>query len=213
MTISIASPTRARTSWRTAAEGIAALARGELIIAWHGKRVVLVGCAGTITAAQMVFIIRYSTGFVQVALHEKDCDRLGIPEAVPSSRAPSAHAFGQCVAVDAATGISTGISGSDRARTARVLADPRTGVDDLCRPGHLVPVRVNPYVLCNRSTAAASALALTESARTDFSGAVFADLDGIDDPTNTADAHDAEILAHLHDLVLTDLGPHPERFH
>jgi len=213
MTISIASPTRTRTCWRTVAEGIAALARGELIIARHGERVVLVGCAGTITAAQMAFVIRYSTGFVQVALHEKDCDRLGIPEAVPSSRAPSAQAFGQCVAVDAAAGISTGISGADRARTARVLADPRTGVDDLCRPGHLVPVRVNPYVLCDRRTVAASALALTESARPDFSGAVFADLDGIDDPMNTGDAHDAEILARLHDLVLTDLRHHPERLH
>ena len=213
MITSTASAARARTAWSTTAEAIGALARGELIIARHGDRVVFVGCAGTITAEQMAFVIRFSTGFVQVALHERDCDRLGIAEAVPSSRAPSASAFGQCVAVDAAAGVTTGISGADRARTARVLADPDAGVEDLCRPGHLVPVRVAPYVLCDRRTVAASALALTESARADFSGAVFADLDGIGEPMDTATGHDAEILAHRYDLVLTDLRHHPECLH
>jgi len=211
MTTFITSPAPAYSHWSTTADAIRALARGELIILRHGDRLALVGCAGTITPEQMAFVVRYSTGFVQVALHERDCDRLDIPEAVPSSRTPTAPACGQCVAVDAADGITTGISGADRARTARVLADPRTGVDDLCRPGHLVPVRVNPYVLCGRRTMAASALALTDLARPGFSGAVFADLNGITDQTNTAAVHDAEMLAQLHNLVLTDLRNNPER--
>ncbi|WP_231386043.1 3,4-dihydroxy-2-butanone-4-phosphate synthase [Rhodococcus aetherivorans] len=126
-----------------------ALARGELIILRHGARLVLVGCAGTVTTEQMAFVIRHSTGFVQVALHERDCDRLGLPEATPSSRAPSVCAYGQCVAVDASAGVTTGISGADRALTARVLADPRSSVDDLSRPGHLGS---SPWRWCTTSS-------------------------------------------------------------
>ena len=101
MTTSVAYADPTRTQWSTTAEGKRALARGELIILRHEARLVLVGCAGTVTTEQMAFIIRYSTGFVQVALHQSDCDRPGLPEAIPSSRTRSAGAYGQCVAVDA----------------------------------------------------------------------------------------------------------------
>jgi 3,4-dihydroxy 2-butanone 4-phosphate synthase/GTP cyclohydrolase II len=47
------------------------------------------------------------------------------------------------VAVDAATGVGTGISARDRARTARLLADPAAVAGDFVRPGHVVPVRVD----------------------------------------------------------------------
>lgn len=73
--------------------------------------------------------------FVQVALHERDCDRLVLPELTPSSRLASSAGYGQCVTVDAAVGTTTGISGADRARTARILADPRSVPDDFTRPG------------------------------------------------------------------------------
>jgi 3,4-dihydroxy 2-butanone 4-phosphate synthase/GTP cyclohydrolase II len=45
------------------------------------------------------------------------------------------------VSVDASHGVSTGISASDRAHTARVLADPAAGPADLIRPGHILPLR------------------------------------------------------------------------
>jgi len=203
MTISALRPTRSHTSWSSMDNTLRTLAKGELVILRHEDRFVLVGCAGTVTTEQMAFMVRHGTGFVQVALHERDCDRLGIPEAIPNVRTPSSPAYGQCVAVDAAAGITTGISGADRARTARVLADPRSDADDLRRPGHLVPVRVEPQVLCHRRTAAASALALTDTVRPDYSGAVFTELDSIDDPFRTADVDDAEAFARLHGLALT----------
>jgi len=48
---------------------------------------------------------------------------------------------GAVLAFPAATGIGTGISARDRARTMRVLADPGTRPDDLIRPGHVLPIR------------------------------------------------------------------------
>src|ERR1043165_594571 len=48
------------------------------------------------------------------------------------------------VSVDAARGISTGISAGDRAQTIRVLADPRSMPEDLRKPGHIFPLRAKP---------------------------------------------------------------------
>src|ERR1019366_1497821 len=45
------------------------------------------------------------------------------------------------ISVDAAQGVTTGISAADRARTIQLLANPRTQPDDLVRPGHVFPLR------------------------------------------------------------------------
>jgi 3,4-dihydroxy-2-butanone 4-phosphate synthase len=209
MTTSFAPRAPRQRSWSTIAAGSRALAAGELIILSHHRRVVLVGCAGAATTEQMAFLIRHTTGFLQVALHERICDRLVLPEATPTVRATSTLGHGQCVTVDAAVGVTTGISGADRARTARILADPTTDPGDLTRPGHLVPVRVTPTEFRMRLTTASVALALTDATANRNSGAVFADLDGIADPTSVGDRHDAEILADRYGLTLV-AGSVPE---
>lgn len=48
------------------------------------------------------------------------------------------------VSVDAASGVTTGISAADRARTLRVLADKNSTAADLVRPGHVIPLRAHP---------------------------------------------------------------------
>ena len=48
------------------------------------------------------------------------------------------------VSIDAASGVGTGISAADRARTVRVLADPTAQPTDLIRPGHILPLRAVP---------------------------------------------------------------------
>ena len=58
---------------------------------------------------------------------------------VADNRDPKQTAY--TVTVDAAVGVTTGISAADRARTLRVLADPATKAGDLTRPGHVLPLR------------------------------------------------------------------------
>lgn len=185
--------------------GIRALAAGETIVMIDDSRIVLMACAGTVTTEQMAFIIRHTSGFVQIALHEMVCDRLLLAEAIPSDRYAPAHARGQCVAVDAAVGTTTGISGADRARTARVLADPTTEPNGLTRPGHLVPVRV---MASNRNarTVPALALGLTDWAHPSRSGAVFAELENVYSPTELADSGEVARFAHQHGLVTVHAG-------
>ncbi|QYA99861.1 3,4-dihydroxy-2-butanone-4-phosphate synthase (plasmid) [Rhodococcus sp. USK10] len=197
--------TRERRLTHDGGRGIRALAAGETIVMIDDSAIVLMACAGTVTTAQMAFIIRHTGGFVQVALHEVVCDRLLLAEAIPSDRYAPAHSRGQCVAVDAAMGTTTGISGTDRARTARVLADPSTEPNGLTRPGHLVPVRVKASSGTAR-TVPALALKLADWAHPSSSGAVFADLESSDDPTQLANSEEAVRFADRHGLVAVHTG-------
>ncbi|GAC54119.1 3,4-dihydroxy-2-butanone-4-phosphate synthase [Gordonia amicalis] len=96
------------------------------------------------TTESLAFVIRHGSGLVQVAMAFEDCVRLQLPPMWPLAEQPGG-AF-QTVAVDAATGIGTGISAADRAHTVRTLADPTTTASDLTRPGHVVPLLVRSDV-------------------------------------------------------------------
>ncbi|WP_405146683.1 3,4-dihydroxy-2-butanone-4-phosphate synthase [Nocardia salmonicida] len=82
--------------------------------------------------------VRWSSGLLFAPLPAEVADALDLPLMVRDSDNPQTRAH--AVAVDAAVGVTTGISASDRARTARVLADPGSTPADFTRPGHLVPV-------------------------------------------------------------------------
>lgn len=89
--------------------------------------------------ALMSFMVRHASGYVCVALPGTDCDRLGLPLMCPGEGDGFGTAF--TVSVDARTGVGTGISAADRARTLRTVADPATTASDLVRPGHVLPLR------------------------------------------------------------------------
>ncbi|RMD01426.1 3,4-dihydroxy-2-butanone-4-phosphate synthase [Aquitalea palustris] len=104
---------------------------GDLIIA-----------AEKITAQQMAFLVRYSSGVVCVALTGERLDQLQLPLMVSSNNESQRTAF--TVTVDYLHGTSTGISAADRAATLRALADSRIPASDFARPGHIFPLRYAP---------------------------------------------------------------------
>jgi 3,4-dihydroxy 2-butanone 4-phosphate synthase len=116
-----------------------ALRAGRPAILLDAVGAVLVQPAASVTAASLHFAIRYSSGLIHAAMPSAHLDRLRIPDQQVLSAEHSGTGF--TVAVDAATGIGTGISAADRARTLQVLAAPATVPDDLTRPGHLLPIR------------------------------------------------------------------------
>jgi 3,4-dihydroxy 2-butanone 4-phosphate synthase / GTP cyclohydrolase II len=96
--------------------------------------------AGEHASAELVaFTIRWSSGVVCVPMEAADLDRLHLPPMTAQSTEPKGTAY--AVSVDSGTGVSTGISAADRARTIRQLADPGTGAADFTRPGHVFPLR------------------------------------------------------------------------
>jgi 3,4-dihydroxy 2-butanone 4-phosphate synthase / GTP cyclohydrolase II len=101
----------------------------------------LVCAAEKVTPELINFMTRHTPGYLCVALTAADCDRLELhPQAASNT---SLRGTAMTVSVDGHPrhGVGTGISASDRARTARQLADPASGPHDLVRPGHMVPLR------------------------------------------------------------------------
>ena len=99
----------------------------------------LIFAAQRATPEQVAFMIRWTSGYICVAMPGRDLDRLGLPPMtmVNEDRKGTAYA----VTVDARDVKATGISAEDRARTIKVLADTATEPRDLTRPGHVLPLR------------------------------------------------------------------------
>ncbi|MDQ0850703.1 3,4-dihydroxy-2-butanone 4-phosphate synthase [Arthrobacter sp. B3I9] len=91
------------------------------------------------TPALMGWTVRYSSGVICVPLDADRAGALALPPMVEINEDSKGTAY--TVSCDAAAGVSTGISATDRALTARVLADPGSTPSALTRPGHVFPLR------------------------------------------------------------------------
>lgn len=95
--------------------------------------------AQLVTPEWMAWIVNNTTGYLCVPMEDARADALNLPLMWKDNRDP--HGTNYTVSVDAANRESTGVSASDRALTANVLADPRANPDSLIRPGHMIPLR------------------------------------------------------------------------
>ena len=94
-------------------------------------------------------MIRHARGLICVPMTEPQLRRLGINPMVQQNCEALRTAF--TVSVDAAEGITTGISASDRARTIKLLSDPATRSDELVQPGHIFPLCARPGGVLERA--------------------------------------------------------------
>ena len=85
------------------------------------------------------FMAKHGRGLICLAMTEQRLERLGIPPATRRNTSLFGTAF--CEPIDAASGVTTGISAADRARTIAVAIDPASRPEDLARPGHVPPLR------------------------------------------------------------------------
>ncbi|GAA4906158.1 bifunctional 3,4-dihydroxy-2-butanone-4-phosphate synthase/GTP cyclohydrolase II [Streptomonospora salina] len=102
----------------------------------------LVFAAEAATPELLAFTVRHTSGLVCVPMLGEDLDRLGLPMMTAENQDGLGTAY--TVTVDARTGVTTGISAADRARTIGLLAGDRTVPGDLARPGHVLPLRYRP---------------------------------------------------------------------
>lgn len=172
-----------------------ALSAGQPIVLTTPGDAALVLPATEASTAALAFVIRHSSGLVGVALPGDRCDALELPPMRPTFRGPR-----WCVAVDASTGVTTGISAADRAETIRRLAARTTRPEDLNRPGHVLPYATRSHGvygipeagvdLCQRAGLPAAA--------------AFAALVSPEDPTRMAGADEAVVFAAAHGLAVLD---------
>ncbi|MFJ4650560.1 3,4-dihydroxy-2-butanone-4-phosphate synthase [Nocardia sp. NPDC088792] len=163
----------------------------------------LLAAASLVTAGVMAFLVRHTSGLIGVALPAGECDRLMLPPMVFRNEHPRRTSY--AVTVDAAEGISTGISAADRARTARVLAAASTEPDELCRPGHVLPIRARSGGVLERRGHTEAAVDLTRLAGLAPAGVI----GQLVSPVRTAamaDRNDLRIFAGVHDIAMVTIG-------
>ncbi|OZC56347.1 bifunctional 3,4-dihydroxy-2-butanone-4-phosphate synthase/GTP cyclohydrolase II [Rhodococcus sp. RS1C4] len=98
--------------------------------------------ADRVTPEWTAWTIRNTSGLLCAPMSGARADALELPPMVADNQDPKKTAY--TVTVDAAEGVTTGISAADRARTLQVLADPSSSATDLIRPGHVIPLRARP---------------------------------------------------------------------
>ncbi len=99
----------------------------------------LICAAEKITPETINFMVTHCKGLICAPIVTEAARRLGLPPMV--ARNTESHGTNFTVAVDAASGITTGISAADRARTVKILASPLSEPGDLARPGHIFPLQ------------------------------------------------------------------------
>ncbi len=99
----------------------------------------LVMAAGHVRAEDINFMARYGRGLICLTLTGERCRQLRLPLMV--SDADDKHATNFTVSIEAAEGVTTGISAADRARTVQAAVRPGAKPDDLVSPGHVFPLR------------------------------------------------------------------------
>ena len=99
----------------------------------------LIASAGDITPEKINFMAKYGRGLICVPMEDDRAEVLGLHLMSKTPQDPFKTAW--AVSVDAAEGVTTGISAHDRARTIRLLADEASAEQDFVKPGHVFPLR------------------------------------------------------------------------
>jgi len=130
-------------TFSTIPEAVEAFGRGEFVVvvddADRENEGDLIVSAEKVTAAQVAFMVRHTSGLICLSVPGERLDELRLPLMV--SENTDSHRTAFTISVDYVHGTTTGISAADRAATIRAVVDPRTQPSDLARPGHIFPLR------------------------------------------------------------------------
>ena len=91
-----------------------------------------------VTPEAINFMVKHCRGLVCLTLTDERCRQLGLEQMVRHNRTPHGTAF--TASIEAATGVTTGISAHDRARTIQVAVARNAKPDDIVMPGHIFPL-------------------------------------------------------------------------
>lgn len=98
----------------------------------------LIMAASQVHAEDINFMARYGRGLICLTLTRERCDQLQLPLMVSNNNAEYGTNF--TVSIEAATGVTTGISAADRAVTVQAAVAPNATAEDVVQPGHIFPL-------------------------------------------------------------------------
>jgi len=130
------------TNFSTIEKALEDLRQGRMVVLFDDEKREnegdLILAAEKVTPDAINFMAQHARGLICLALQEKDIERLQLPMMVQHSTNPQKTAF--TVSIEAAVGVTTGISAADRARTIQVAIDQNSTPRDIVMPGHVFPL-------------------------------------------------------------------------
>jgi 3,4-dihydroxy 2-butanone 4-phosphate synthase/GTP cyclohydrolase II len=108
----------------------------------------LIMAASKVTPWHINFMARYARGIICLPLSQRHCAQLNLPLMVPG--AYSAFMANFTLSIEAATGVSTGVSAADRAHTILTAIHPEAKPEDIVKPGHIFPIMAQPGGVLSR---------------------------------------------------------------
>jgi 3,4-dihydroxy 2-butanone 4-phosphate synthase / GTP cyclohydrolase II len=132
-----------KSAFSTIEEAIEDIRQGKMVVVCDDEERENEGdltmAAQFVTPEAINFMRKEGGGLICLALTPERCDELGLPLMAAKNESAFKTAF--TVSVEARSGVSTGISAADRARTIQVAIDPKSSPHDLVQPGHVFPLK------------------------------------------------------------------------
>jgi 3,4-dihydroxy 2-butanone 4-phosphate synthase/GTP cyclohydrolase II len=160
----------------------------------------LVIAADKVTPESINFMRKYGGGLICLTLTEKRCDDLHLPLQTQNNTARFGTAF--TLTIEARRGVTTGISAADRAHTILTAIHPKSGPEDLARPGHIFPLRARDGGVLVRAGQTEGSVDLARLAGLDASGVI---CEIMNDDGSMSRLPDLEIFAAKHHLKIVSV--------
>jgi 3,4-dihydroxy 2-butanone 4-phosphate synthase / GTP cyclohydrolase II len=143
------------------------------------------------------FMARYGRGLICLTLTSERCRQLRLPLMVNENK--TSHSTNFTVSIEAATGVTTGISAADRARTVQCAVAADAKADDLVQPGHIFPLMAKSGGVLSRAGHTEAGCDLAKLAGVDPSAVI---VEILNEDGSMARRPDLEVFARQHNLKM-----------
>ena len=121
--------------------------------------------AQSIDADKINFMLQHTSGIICLTITQKHAAQLQLEPMVPYHLNTSRFTTGFTVSIEAATGVTTGVSAKDRTRTIQVASNPNAKPEDINKPGHIFPLIAHKYGVLGRPGHTEGSIDLTTMAK------------------------------------------------
>lgn len=157
----------------------------------------LIMAAEHITPEAINFMAKYGRGLICLTMTKSRCEKLGLPPMVQDNNAQYTTNF--TVSIEAAEGVTTGISAADRARTVQAAVAKDAKAADLVQPGHIFPLAAQEGGVLTRAGHTEAGCDLARLAGLEPAGVI---VEILNDDGTMARRPDLEVFAQKHDIKL-----------
>ena len=174
MSTPLRQPAADHDAFSTIEEALEDLAAGKFVVVTDDEdrenEGDLVMAAEHVTPDAVNFMATHARGWICLALTPDRCEELGLE--LQSAKNDSAFETPFTVTIEAADGVTTGISAADRALTIRTAADPAKGPSGIVTPGHVSPLKAKPGGVLERTGHTEASVDLARLAGCDPAGVI-----------------------------------------